>query len=48
MRRYVAEATRRQGPTGTNLLQILEQRLDAVVAPLGLAHGPAKRSLTER
>jgi len=37
MRRYVAEATRRQGPTGTNLLQILEQRLDAVVARLGLA-----------
>jgi small subunit ribosomal protein S4 len=37
MRRYVAEATRRQGPTGTNLLQILEQRLDAVVARLGFA-----------
>src|SRR5688500_13472471 len=37
MRRYVAEATRRTGPTGTNLLQILEQRLDAVVFRLGLA-----------
>ncbi len=37
MRRYVAEATRRQGPTGTNLLQLLEQRLDAVVYRLGLA-----------
>jgi small subunit ribosomal protein S4 len=37
MRRYVAEASRRQGPTGTNLLQILEQRLDAVVYRLGFA-----------
>jgi small subunit ribosomal protein S4 len=37
MRRYVAEAIRRQGPTGTNLLQLLEQRLDAVVARLGFA-----------
>jgi small subunit ribosomal protein S4 len=37
MRRYVAEATRRQGPTGTNLLQILETRLDALVYRLGLA-----------
>ena len=37
MRRYVAEAMRRQGPTGTNLLQLLEQRLDAVVARLGFA-----------
>jgi small subunit ribosomal protein S4 len=37
MRRYVAEAVRRQGPTGSNLLQILEQRLDAVVARLGFA-----------
>ena len=37
MRRYVAEATRRQGPTGTNLLQILETRLDAVVYRLGFA-----------
>src|SRR3712207_1492103 len=37
IRRYVDEATRRQGPTGTNLLQILEQRLDAVVYRLGFA-----------
>lgn len=37
MQRYVAEATRRQGPTGTNLLQILETRLDAVVYRLGIA-----------
>ena len=37
MRRYVDEAMRRQGPTGTNLLQILEQRLDAVVYRLGFA-----------
>lgn len=37
MRRYVAEAIRRQGPTGTNLLQILETRLDALVYRLGFA-----------
>jgi small subunit ribosomal protein S4 len=37
MQRYVDEATRRKGPTGTNLLQILEQRLDAVVYRLGFA-----------
>ena len=37
MRRYVNEATRRQGPTGTNLLQLLETRLDAVVYRLGFA-----------
>jgi small subunit ribosomal protein S4 len=37
IRRYVAEATRQQGPTGTNLLRILEQRLDAVVYRLGFA-----------
>ena len=37
MRRYVEEAMRRQGPTGTNLLQILEQRLDALVYRLGFA-----------
>jgi small subunit ribosomal protein S4 len=36
MRRYVEEALRRQGPTGTNLLQLLEQRLDAVTYRLGL------------
>lgn len=37
MRRYVAEAQRRGGPTGTNLLQLLETRLDAVVYRLGFA-----------
>lgn len=37
LRRYVTEATRRQGPTGTNLLQILETRLDALVYRLGIA-----------
>ena len=37
MRRYVTKATRRQGPTGTNLLQLLETRLDAVVYRLGFA-----------
>ncbi|HYH09485.1 MAG TPA: 30S ribosomal protein S4 [Thermoanaerobaculia bacterium] len=37
MRRYVAEASRRTGPTGTNLLQLLEQRLDAVVYRLNFA-----------
>lgn len=37
MRRYFEEAARRPGPTGTNLLQILESRLDATVYRLGLA-----------
>ena len=37
MRRYFDEAQRRQGPTGTNLLQLLEQRLDAVIYRLGFA-----------
>ena len=37
MRRYVAEALRRKGPTGTNLLQLLETRLDALVYRLGFA-----------
>lgn len=40
MRRYVAEAMRKKGPTGTNLLQLLEQRLDAVVHRLGFAPSP--------
>ncbi|GIV95432.1 MAG: 30S ribosomal protein S4 [Herpetosiphonaceae bacterium] len=35
--RYMAEASRRPGPTGTNLLQILERRLDQVVYRLGFA-----------
>ena len=37
MRRYVAEAMRSKGPTGTNLLQLLEQRLDSLVYRLGFA-----------
>jgi small subunit ribosomal protein S4 len=37
MRRYMREAVRRSGPTGTNLLQILELRLDAVVFRMGIA-----------
>lgn len=46
MRRYVAEAQRRQGPTGANLLQLLELRLDAIVYRLGLAPTPwASRQL---
>ena len=37
MRRYFDKATRMAGPTGTNLLRLLEQRLDALVYRLGLA-----------
>ena len=36
-RNYVAEAERRKGVTGENLLQLLEMRLDDVVYRLGLA-----------
>jgi small subunit ribosomal protein S4 len=35
-RRYFAEANRRKGSTGTNLLQLLESRLDNVVYRMGL------------
>ncbi len=35
--RYFVEATRRPGPTGSNLLVILESRLDNVIYRLGLA-----------
>jgi small subunit ribosomal protein S4 len=35
MRRYMEEASRKKGPTGTNLLQLLERRLDNVVYRLG-------------
>ena len=35
-RRYFFEAARRQGSTGTNLLQLLESRLDNVVYRMGL------------
>jgi small subunit ribosomal protein S4 len=36
MTRYMREAARRQGSTGTNLLQLLETRLDNVVYRMGL------------
>jgi len=36
-RRYYAEASRRRGATGENLLQILESRLDNVVYRMGFA-----------
>ena len=35
-RRYFSEAARRKGSTGTNLLQLLESRLDNVVYRMGL------------
>ena len=35
-RRYFGEAARRKGSTGTNLLQLLESRLDNVVYRMGL------------
>lgn len=41
-RRYMAIAERRPGPTGENLLIILEQRLDNVVYRLGLADSRAE------
>jgi small subunit ribosomal protein S4 len=40
-RRYFAEAVRRSGPTGTNLLILLETRLDNVIYRLGLADSRA-------
>ncbi len=46
--RYFAEALRRPGPTGTNLLQLLETRLDNVVYRLGLADSrPHARQLVQ-
>ena len=36
-RKYFARAAQRKGVTGTNLLQMLEQRLDNVVFRLGFA-----------
>lgn len=41
-RRYYKEALRRSGPTGGNLLTILESRLDNVVYRLGLADSRAQ------
>ncbi|HET6933547.1 MAG TPA: 30S ribosomal protein S4 [Candidatus Angelobacter sp.] len=37
LRRYFAEAQRMAGPTGLNLLQLLERRLDNVIYRLGFA-----------
>ncbi len=37
LRRYLAAAERQPGPTGENLLSMLEQRLDNVVYRLGIA-----------
>lgn len=36
-KRYVTEASRLKGPSGTNLMQLLESRLDNLVWRLGLA-----------
>lgn len=45
-KRYVTEAARRKGPTGANLLSLLESRLDNVVWRLGLAPTiPAARQM---
>jgi small subunit ribosomal protein S4 len=45
-RRYVAEASRRRGPTGRNLITLLESRLDNIVWRMGLAATiPAARQL---
>jgi small subunit ribosomal protein S4 len=41
-RRYFQEAVRREGMTGTNLLVILESRLDNVVYRLGLGSSRAQ------
>ena len=41
-RKYFEEAARRKGVTGTNLLQILESRLDNVVYRLGFATSRAQ------
>lgn len=47
-RRYFAEAVRRNGPTGANLLELLETRLDNVIYRLGLADSrPHARQLVQ-
>jgi small subunit ribosomal protein S4 len=46
LRRYYTRAARQAGPTGRNLLALLEQRLDNIVFRLGLAPSiPAARQL---
>jgi len=49
-RRYFAEASRRKGSTGTNLLQLLESRLDNVVYRMGLGstRAEARQLVTHR
>jgi small subunit ribosomal protein S4 len=45
-KKYISEAVRRKGPTGENLVSLLESRLDNVVWRLGLAPTiPAARQL---
>lgn len=45
-RRYVAEASRLRGPTGRNLITLLESRLDNIVWRLGIAATiPAARQM---
>ena len=45
-KRYVAEATRRKGPTGQNLITMLESRLDNLIWRVGLAPTiPAARQM---
>lgn len=45
-RRYVAEASRRRGPTGRMLITLLESRLDNIIWRLGLAATiPAARQM---
>ena len=45
-KRYMATAARRKGPTGTNLINLLESRLDNVVWRLGFAPTiPAARQM---
>ena len=39
-KRYVAEAARRKGPTGHNLITLLESRLDNVIWRLGSPNYP--------
>lgn len=45
-KRYVREAARRKGPTGSNLISMLESRLDNIIYRIGLAPSlPAARQM---
>ena len=45
-KRYVREAARRKGPTGSNLISMLESRLDNIIYQVGLAPSiPAARQM---